>query len=125
MAKDSLNGSDALEQLIHLRYLTEGMGYLHEAQLLQLKMWPRLLFPQVLDFGIDFDFKDHKVTYVFLTYDEMHKAAPENMAERCLHLNEWIQTLLGPAYYVEIRESAIDGDVVFAGVRSTPHVRKD
>ena len=85
------------EQLALLKIATMHTGAIHEAQALQLKMWP-LLIPSVTKAEARVDTDKKMVTFLCkskMKDKDMRKlAATENMRKTCAHVATWTQHLL-------------------------------
>jgi hypothetical protein len=87
------------EQLMMLRDLTRRMEVLHDAQVLQLKMWPRTLFEvKPPEIGVDFATKTVHYTLKSLKKPKVYGDAKK----RCLVMIGWIKWLLGDDWTVTI-----------------------
>jgi hypothetical protein len=87
------------EQLVLLRQLTARTGALHEAQVQHLKLWPRILFPNVrAKTSVDVD--GHKV--VVEVYTKTGGAAKAILPKPAETLNEWVKALLGGEWEVTV-----------------------
>lgn len=91
------------QQLALLREQTRLTGALHEAQVLQLKMWPLVAFDIAVASQFTWD-PDKKV--VTFTIDVL-KAKPtlDWWKPRVEALNGWVQTLLGDEWCIEVKTS--------------------
>lgn len=98
---------DVMEQLMLLRALTSSTGVLHEAQVLQLKMWPACFFKGVKSHEFVFQWERRK-----LAYDIKAKGKHTHLKKRCVALEKCVHTLLGGEYQVTI---LLNGKKVFSG----------
>lgn len=88
------------EQLLMLRDLTARAGVLHEAQVLQLKMWPLVLFGHVKKCEERVNLETREIDYVFL----QTKGKPSNdFKERLDVLVGWTKWLLGSDWVVRVK----------------------
>lgn len=91
------------QQLQMLREMTRMTGALHEAQVLQLKMWPLMLFPWVSIKGVEFTWSvEQKVVTYTLSTMPGRKANEKQLQERTGVLNEWLHELLGDEWRVAV-----------------------
>jgi hypothetical protein len=90
---------NTLEQLMLLRGMTQTTGALHDAQVLQLKYWPKLVAGDcALESRVD-TFKK-VVIYAFKT--SLFKRLPKNFDVACHNLSKWTQVLLGSEWSVNV-----------------------
>lgn len=94
----------AQQQLLLLREQTRRMGVLHDAQVLQLKMWPRAYFVKstsATQVSVDIE-KKRLVFQVVVAKGKTPEGAmgPSAAASRLAESAHW---LLGPSWDVEIR----------------------
>jgi hypothetical protein len=92
--------------LARLRHLTKMTGAIHDAQLLQLKVWPRVLFPC----------DQHTVQHdgeqrVLIVTMRLSEALPEGDAlkQRIKAFERWCWALLGPEWSIRLRARAKKG----------------
>lgn len=91
------------QQLQMLREMTRLTGALHEAQVLQLKMWPLVLFQWVSPTGVEFTWSaDQKVVAYTLAVMPGRKVNEKQLQERTAVLNGWLHELLGDEWRVEV-----------------------
>lgn len=83
------------EGLARLRHLTRMTGAIHEAQLLQLKMWPKLLFP-CDSHTIAHDSEQRLLTVTMQLSGDL----PEDTKQRIENFEKWCWDLLGPEWAV-------------------------
>lgn len=96
---DSLFSADAESQLMTLRGLTKNTGVLHEAQVLQVKAWPIVLFSNCKSSKFSFCWEKREVEYDIKTKGRGKK---DEMDRGVLLLDHYTKTLLGPEYTVTI-----------------------
>lgn len=88
-----------LEQLLLLKELTKTTGMLHEAQVLQLKLYPLVLTHAIRsEFQFNFDSKE-----VIFNLLETKGKAPKGLRTRLKLLVNYVHTLLGSEYKVTIK----------------------
>lgn len=87
------------EQLMLLKSITKKTGGLHEAQVLQLKMYPLVLTHATKS---EFSFDFNKKAIIF-TITEVKGKTPKNIEERLDLLISYTKTLLGNEYSVEVK----------------------
>jgi len=88
------------KQLLLLRDLTQRMGVIHDAQQLQLKMWPIVLFTHGQKFEEHVNVKEKEVDFIIL---QTKGKKPADMDKRFAALNEWTKWLLGPDWLVRVK----------------------
>lgn len=90
------------EQLHLLQKMTETTGVLHEGQMVQLRIWPGLLFPEAKDFRLKINTPERKMvlelTDVTFGTSKAKKMFPKNM-ERFI---DWCQELLGKRWAISV-----------------------
>ena len=94
--------NDTTEQLLALRALTRATGVLHEAQILQMKLWPFVLFPKhkvKYELSIDQDAK--RVIYSMLLPET--PKPPKDSQKALKGLEEVLQWLLGTEWLLEVQ----------------------
>lgn len=101
-------------QIAELRALFQATGALHETHVFNLKVWPRLVFPQVTSTAtVDPD--GRRVTF------ELRKRwwarLPKDWRERCRGLHESVQGMLGMDMETVV---VLDGKAIFSGERIQP-----
>lgn len=89
------------EQLIMLRDLTNRTGVLHEAQVMQLKYWFFMLYPEVSKFEIIFDPEQSVLIYKVLS---VKKEEDYRNNSNFNQLNEYIKFLLGARYILRVED---------------------
>lgn len=87
------------EQLMLLKGATIRTGAIHEAQVLQLKMWP-LLFPNVTTAEVSID-PEKKI--VFFKCDSKGLRASKKMRLIAENIDSWVKQLLWPETTVVIK----------------------
>lgn len=92
--------NDVQKQLMMLRGLTKTTGMLHEAQVLQLKHWPRIAIPHSTYSEFAFSHEKHLVEFRIKTKGK----APGDLKLRLGGLTESVRDLLGPEYTVRIKD---------------------
>lgn len=89
------------EQLLMLKDMTNRTGVMHEAQVIQLKYWFFMLFPEVDKFEIMFDPDKSTLTYKVLSV----KNAEEYSNNKNFNiLSEYIKFLLGTRYTLRVED---------------------
>jgi hypothetical protein len=102
---------DHEKQLILLRDLTARMGVIHEAQQLQLKMWPIVLFTHGQKFEERVDVNGKEVDFIIL---QTKGKKPDDMDKRFEHLNDWTKWLLGDDWLIRVK---LRDKVLYRGMR--------
>ncbi len=102
--------NDQAEQLLALRDLTKRTGALHEAQVLQLKLWPRIVFQASTSAKFDVNIEKFQVTFN-ITNGKLPKLPSKQVISPAVArqtLNEWVKFLLGPEWAVvmKVKEKA-------------------
>jgi hypothetical protein len=92
--------NDTYTQLMMLRGLTKTTGMLHEAQVLQLKHWPRIAIPHSTYSEFGFSHEKHVVEFRVKTKGK----APKDLKLRLGGLAESVRDLLGPEYTVRVKD---------------------
>lgn len=98
-----------------LREQTRLTGALHEAQVLQLKMWPMVVFDTASASRFTWDPEGKVVTFTVTIKNQ--KLAW--WKQRVTILNEWVQTLLGKDWVIRVQA----GKKTFAGQRGASDIR--
>lgn len=107
---------EAVKQLLMLKELTKQTGVLHEAQVLQLRMWSMLamthsnLYPEI---HFSHDLKELEFQFKKLK----KKDAPKDLEVRLDNLVKWCHWLLGDEYLVRIKD---DKGIIRRGMRGKP-----
>ena len=99
-----LGNPEVLKQLGELKLLTKASGMLYEAQVLQLKYWPYVLFPITNHTIIPDDRKRVIVFNIRLT----GKKGQATLKEHCMVLEKWVQELLGGEFMIKVRDMRND-----------------
>lgn len=96
---------DKLHQLQLLREQTRLTGGLHEAQVLNLKMWPLVLFQEATSSEFTWD-PDKKIVSFRVKLKKAAKIGKAKSAEykqRVEVLNGWVGQLLGAPWYISVK----------------------
>lgn len=88
------------EQLLLLRDLTRRTGVLHEAQLLNLKLWPLVIFPKASNSVIRIDPEKYTVEYTLTWKIKGKKDA--DFKKRAKLLGKSVRWLLGDYWQVTV-----------------------
>lgn len=105
------------QQLQMLKEQTRLTGALHEAQVLQLKMWPLVVFQNAISSEFTWD-PDKKVVAFKLDLPTSGPIGkPEWWQERTDGLNGWVQTLLGDEWCITVLVSQGHYAVKYRGTR--------
>jgi hypothetical protein len=88
---------DYTTQLLRLRSLTGHLGALHEAQVLQLRLWPFAVDPLLLDKGVkaQIDINGKKIRYTWKAKRSTKWKPDKAYLGRVKVLQEAIKTMLG------------------------------
>lgn len=101
------------QQIQMLKEQTRLTGALHDAQVLQLKMWPLVVFDQALTSSFSWDPEKKNVIFN-ITYPKKGVQKLAFWKERVTVLNGWVQTLLGGEWAIQVK----CGGKTFSGQRS-------
>ncbi len=105
------------EQLVSLKALTRATGCLHEAQLLQLRMWPYFLYPKVkIKYELRIDQDSKTVEYAL----KFPGKAPSDLKQKGQELEEVFQWLLGVEWLLKL---SVGPKVVFKGTRRVSEIK--
>jgi hypothetical protein len=96
-----------VDELLLLRGITESTGIIHEAQALQLRLWPRTILPWIAKSAAEVDLDAKMVHYKCQTNQETPQS--DDHESRYQALGEWTQFLLGPSWFVSI---SVDGNLM-------------
>jgi hypothetical protein len=102
---------DHEKQLLLLRDLTQRMGVIHDAQQLQLKMWPIVLFTHGQKFEEHVNVEGKEVDFIIL---QTKGKKPTDMDDRFKALNDWTKWLLGDDWLVRVK---LRDKVIYRGMR--------
>lgn len=109
------NATDATvhEQLLLLRDMTQRTGVLHEAQKLQLSIWPRIAIAHChvseVEPKIEHD-EDGRVTSKTLIVRAWTRGPAPKDLDQCVHrLKTWIVELLGNGWEIKIEYIPVNG----------------
>lgn len=102
------------QELLALRDLTKRTGILYEAQVVNLKYWPYVLFA-ISDHQILPDDQKRILTFNL----KFTKKKPKNLKELCYTLERWCWNILGEEWQVKMRD-ARSGNWLFQGERGVP-----
>jgi hypothetical protein len=112
---------DSKAQLIRARDMTRRTGTLIEAQVLQLRLWPQVVFKTVLDVTIEpLDIEQKTVNYL-LRVKKMERG--RDLEKRIAVLEEWLRTLLGDDWMLHIKvrlKKGGPGRLLHHGQRKAP-----
>lgn len=102
------------EQLLVLRGLTETTKALHHAQVIQLKLWGSLVFPNAKssDWECEVDFDNFAVIYR-LTSEVAH---PPELPRLVASLDDAVHFLLGDKWRLLIKEN---DELIYEGLAAT------
>jgi len=103
---------DAWEQLIALRDLSNKTQTLHEAQVLQLRLWPILALPQAKETAGQVDLNWLSSSIQFSMFKKRGLRAPKNQQDRLKKLDEAVKELLGSWWTVQV---LLDKKVIYNG----------
>lgn len=92
-----MSDTEAFQQLMRLRHLTELTGVLHEAQLFQFKMWSAILFNKQTKVKVVNEHRGSKKVTYMVTGDV------DNLPEKAEQVCDWTATILGSGWEIEVR----------------------
>jgi hypothetical protein len=98
--KPNIADASQEEQLLMLKGLTRSMGVLHEAQVLQLKMWPLVLFTHARKCEERVNLETREIDFVIL---QTKGEAPKDLEARMEALVGWTKWLLGDDWMVKVK----------------------
>ena len=100
-----MNPQDVKEQLGLLRELTRRTGVLHEAQVLQLSYWVRIMVDNSTDAVIlpELDVNDQLAAITFDVTTEGRDRPITELRERLVHLDEHVKFLLGSQIATKVK----------------------
>jgi hypothetical protein len=104
------------QQLQLLKEQTRLTGGLHEAQVLQLKLWPLVVFDTAISSSFTWDPDKKTVSFKIIHPATKAKKKP-GLAwwkERVMVLNRWVQALLGDEWMIYL----ICGNKTYSGQRT-------
>lgn len=93
-------------ELGRLRDLTRRTGAIHDAQLLQLKVWPRIMFP-IIKHTIEYD-SEQRILVIVMKLSEALVEGDE-LKKRIRLLEGWCWALLGPEWSIRLRTRLAKG----------------
>jgi len=108
------NAADPWVQLRLLRELTRSTGALHEAQVTQLKYWPRLTFPNSV--SSEFEYQHEARSLVFRVTIPWWKRSARNQKTRLEGLVRSVRDMLGSDMTVRVERG--DGTAIFESTAS-------
>ena len=111
---------DWLDQLAYLREMSKTTKTIHEAQAMQLRIWPRVALPHTKSStaNVDFDTK----TVSFSCQRDQSEEEPEDLQERLEQLTQWTQFLLGDDWLVTI---FLSNNLIHTGFPKTKSKEED
>lgn len=106
----------AQQQIEMLKEQTRLTGALHDAQVLQLKLWPLCVFDTATDSEFTWDPLTREVTFKLSFPKKAKKPSLGWWKERVSILNKWVQALLGDEWMIHVQS----GRLTFNGNRTIP-----
>lgn len=105
-------GLDQTQQLVALQGMTERLGVLHDAQVLQLKMWPFAVDPELAGASAEVDIPAKRLVMLWLDPKKPNGFAPKgHYLTRLKHLARSVKLiLLGAAWSFEVQ---MNGAVIY------------
>jgi len=118
MAQPSFANPEFSEQLLLLRAMTERTGVLHEAQILQLKMYPIAMITSSKSAEIKIDIEGKSVDFQL----KLDKKKNPDLEKQCEMVSDAVKWLLGPEWLVRLR---VREKTIYRGARTLgkPHVK--
>ena len=108
--------NNTTEQLMALKALTRTTGCLHEAQILQFKLWPFVLYPKIkVKYELQIDQDGKAVTYLL----KFPGKVPASLPEQLKGLEEAVQWLVGAEWLLTVK---VGSKRVFQGERRVESV---
>jgi hypothetical protein len=105
-----IEDKDMWDQLMALRAITQTTGILHEAQIIQLRYWPRIAIPHSISCEVAYFQKEineeGEVTQVpTIEFRPVLSKAkpPKDLKKRLAGLNRSVKDLLGPNFTVKVK----------------------
>jgi hypothetical protein len=104
---------DYTTQLLRLRALTGHLGALHEAQVLQIRLWPFAVDPLILDNGVEakIDINGQKISYLWKAKRPAKWKPDTPYRLRLKALKEAIKLMLGEVWSFNIK---LNGKAIFS-----------
>ena len=99
--KPNIASASQEEQLLLLRDMTSRLGVLHDAQVLQLRMWPLVLFSNLKKCEEHVNIEGKVVEFHFLQTKGKY---PKDMKARFEAMADWTKWLLGHDWVVRVKE---------------------
>jgi len=119
----TLNNLNWTEQLVVLRDLTRRFETLHEAQVLQLKLWPYTVDPTIQSNQAGVDFEAKKV--IFNWTGSKMKSYDKRYRKRLQELANNIKFLLGEDWCIEVySEVGSNKILIFPLAQDTKNVKR-
>ena len=112
---------DAKAQLLRAKDMTRRTGTLVEAQTLQLRLWPQVVFKDVLDVTIDPLDVDGKTVNYLIRMSKPPKG--KDLAKRVAALEDWLRSLLGDDWMLVVKtrqKKGGPGRLLHRGTRKAP-----
>jgi hypothetical protein len=122
-AGESEDPGDYTTQLLKLRALTGTLGALHEAQVLQIRLWPFAVDPLILDNGVEakIDINGKKISYLWKAKRPVNWKPDKSYQLRLRALKEAIETMLGEDWSFSIK---MNGKPIFFKRKDGKSTRK-
>lgn len=117
----SIATPSAEQQLLLLRDVYARTGVLHEAQALQLRMWPMGVFEHAKETEARLNHTKKEIDFI-LKVDKKTEPSKEEMEKRCELLDKNVKWLLGEDWLVRVR---VRKEVVYRGPRKAPVEKKE
>lgn len=111
MAQASFANPEFTEQLLLLRSMTERTGILHEAQILQLKMYPIAMIETSKSAEIKINVEGKTVDF----HLKMDKSKNPELEKQCERVSEAVKWLLGPDWLVRLK---VRDKTIYRGART-------
>ena len=115
---ESLSDSQVL--VVQLRDLFQKTGVLHDVQIQNLQVWPRLAFPTARSCTASVDIFERVV--LFDLDMAIWRRLPGDVVARCKGLAESVQFLLGGDFQVRVSRR---GELIFSGERTQAVKERD
>lgn len=89
------------EQLMMMREMTRRTGIMHESQMLQLKIWPRVLFQDSSKAEVSIDMVERSM-YFRIAVDGSKSTAANGRKSAAERLDSFVKAMMGDEWHVEV-----------------------
>lgn len=95
-----ISEQEMMDQLLTLKGMTIRTGIIHEAQVLQLQLWPLVLFKDALTSSADIDPKTKNITFKIFTNKKPNKKEFKTANDRLI---DWCRFILWDETSINIK----------------------